>query len=98
MFNHAGVCIQVSLSLCLSFTLFFLESEDESNKNSQHPSNACARKVREKSYACGEAGLVKIRAEALLRLLGGAMKARRRAKGVKDMRILTVHSLFRCRL
>lgn len=28
------------------------------------------RKVQEKSYACGEAGLVKIRAGALLRLLG----------------------------
>lgn len=67
MFNHAGACIQVSLSLSLSLSLsvsvfysFFLDSEDESNKNSQHPSNTCVRKVREKSYACGEAGLVRI--------------------------------------
>lgn len=64
----------LSLSLCLALSvcllLFFLESEDESNKNSQHPSNVCMRKMREKSYACGEAGLVKIRTETLLHRLG----------------------------
>lgn len=85
MFNHAAVCIQhfslfLCLPVCLSFTVF-LESEDKSSKN-----GASIKRVRGKSaekYACGEAGLVKIRAEALLRRLGRWWKWGDRLKGWK---------------
>lgn len=60
-----------SLSSTLFF-LFFLESEDESNETSQHPSNARGGKVRGKSpERVMWPDLLKIRAEALLSARGG---------------------------
>lgn len=95
MFNHAGVCIQVSVSVSLSvcLLLFFWRARMKATKTvSIH--QTCAREKCGKSPTpCGEGGLVKIRAGALLRLLRGVMKARQQAKGVKDMQILTEFTL-----